>query len=368
MRFAVCLILLCAFAAGVYAQDKINPDRPARGSWDFDLKKVWEIDSVGEQSLAKPAELRVAGNGAFYFHDFDRHVSYACDAQGKLIRSFAERGQGEGQVSHYMNCLAGDDRIVILSPDKLYYYTGDGEYVRSVPNNIFQSFPLLYLGGETFLFGPGALTDARGGEASIIRRDTAKGETAEMARLSVSDEESQGPPGAMVLGLTPQVSVAHDPDSGVFYYGKNSEYKIHAVNDKGKALKVFGLERARVAVTEDSKRAHFTKLKIPTDRVEKLIKTLPNQATYYYRIEAHRGLVYVFPVGGFGEKLTRQSVDIFSSAGEYLYRGDILFESGKHLHGSPDNLRFQDECLYVILEDDAGRKTIAKYTITLPGE
>jgi len=51
--------------------------------------------------------------------------------------------------------------------------------------------------------------------------------------------------------------------------------------------------------------------------------------------------------------------------GEYLYRGKISF--GDHLKfGSPSNFVIKDEFLYVILEDEQGKQTLAKYRIRLP--
>ena len=361
------VLVLGVLAATTHTQSGSRPDRPARGNWDFNPKKVWEISRVGDQPLAAPAELRVSPGGGVYFHDFERHLSYACDTHGRLVRAFAGQGQRPGEVSRYMNCLAGDERVVILSPESLHFYTGAGEYIRSVPNDLFQRFPFLYLGGETFLFGPGALTQVPGTEARIDRTDVGKGESAEFARVSVSDQDRQGPPGAIVLGLTPQLVVARDPTDGTLYYGKNSEYRIHAVDAEGRALATFGLARARAMVTEADKRAHFAGRGIPADRVEKMVATLPDQAVHYHRIEVHRSLVYVYAAAAFGGSLTRQPIDVFSRSGEYLYQGIIAIEEGRHVYGSPDNLRVQGDQLYVILEDGAGRRTIAKYGIQLPG-
>ncbi len=79
----------------------------------------------------------------------------------------------------------------------------------------------------------------------------------------------------------------------------------------------------------------------------------------------NRGLIYVFAVSQIDEKTTVQDIDVFSPRGEYLYRGKISF--GDHLKfGSPSNFIIKDEFLYVILEDEQGKQTLAKYRIRLP--
>lgn len=83
--------------------------------------------------------------------------------------------------------------------------------------------------------------------------------------------------------------------------------------------------------------------------------------------QGDRGLANVYAAAAFGGSLTRQPIDFFSRSGEYLYQGIIAIEEGRHVYGSPDNLRVQGDQLYVILEDGTGRRTIAKYGIQLPG-
>jgi hypothetical protein len=357
------ILVLISFAAVARGQ---GLDRPLHGEWDFEPVKLWEIDSVGDESLARPAELRVSSNGMFCFHDFTRHVSYACDPHGDLVARFARQGSQQGNVSRYINCLAGDDEVVIAAMDKLHFFSTKGEFRRSMPNNPFQRFPLLYIDDNELFLAPGALSGLRGSEAQIVRSDTRGGEAAVFARLPVSSSETSGPPGAVVLGLTPQVLMAYDRQSGTVYYGKNSEYTIYAADTDGKTRNTFGLKRARITVTEAAKRAHFESLGVPTETIDRITSGLPEQATYYYRIHADGGLIYVFAVAEFGSRQNSQPIDIFSADGDYLYRGNLDIAGGKYICGSPDNLRIQGERLYAVLEDDDGKRSIAQYRIKLP--
>jgi len=358
------VVLVVALVNIVAAEQ--SPDVPTRGLWDFNPQKLWEIDRVGGEPLRRPAELRVSAGGSVYFHDFDRHVSYACDDQGNVVATFARQGRRKGEVPRYMNCLAGDDQVVIVSPDRMYFYSSNGSFLDSAANNLFQRFPLLYFGGHEFLLGPGALTDVRDGEATIVRSDVAARNVETFAKIKVSDEERSGPPGAVVLGLTPQLLAARDPDSGAVFYGKNSEYKIYVANERGELRPTFGLKRAGALVSDEDKRAHFAGLGIPSDQLEQLVKALPNKAACYQRIQVNRGLVYVFAAAGFGVPCDSQQIDIFLPDGTYLYRSEIRFTEGKHILSGAENLRIQGDRLYVILEDDAGARTIARYSIALP--
>ncbi len=83
MRFVAHAVMLVALSMSMPANGEQSPDHPSRGNWDFSPEKAWEIDRVGDQPLARPAELRVSPGGSFYFHDFDRHISEIEEATQK---------------------------------------------------------------------------------------------------------------------------------------------------------------------------------------------------------------------------------------------------------------------------------------------
>jgi hypothetical protein len=99
--------------------------------------------------------------------------------------------------------------------------------------------------------------------------------------------------------------------------------------------------------------------------VEKILTQLPDKMTYFSHIESIDGLIYIFAVNQVGPKTTSQQVDIFSEEGEYLYKGTLEFGANRKF-GSPSNLIIKNEYVYVILENDQTKQTLAKYRIRLP--
>lgn len=361
-RFSAILLLISIF---IFSCES-NPNVPSRGTWDFAMQKTWEIDRIGDELLTKPGELRVAKDGSLFFHDFENHVSYAVNRNGQIVGKFGQKGDNPGEVSWYINCFTADNRAVIGAPDKLHFYTNTGEFIKAVPNDLFARFPLTFINENEFLVGPGAIPDAPNGEAIITYVDLGAGEEKVFDQFPLSDAEKGGTRGAVVVGLTPQFVMSYNPQSGRLYYAKNNEYAIHVADLDGKQYPTFGIEREKIPVTEEEKRNHAAKFDIPQEMVDQMIAVMPNEMAYFHRLQVNDGLVYVFPTLGLGQTLTSQPLDIFSLDGEYLYRADIKFDGGWHIYGNPDNLQIRDNYLYAILEDATGKKTIAKYRISLP--
>lgn len=355
---------LCA--GMVCASDSVaaEPDKPLRGEWDFAPVRVWSFDRAGADSLMRPGEPRVSRDGRLFFHDFDRHVSYIVDENGTLAGTFATAGDGPGMVSRYINCFTSDGRVIVASPDKLHFFDHDGAFVSSMPNNIFESFPLVFTSDEVFFAAPGALANLPGGKASIRRISTAGGEARPIHEFTVGDDEKINF-GGVILGLIPQINMDYDPAGGRLYFGRNDRYEIFISDLDGTILGRFGLPRERTPVVEEDLRRHFAGTRIPAERVEKIIPLLPRRLTYFYRIQSMDGLVYVFTVDALGSKKGRQNVDIFSADGTYLYRGKIVLPGGD-LYENLDGIALSKGFLHAILTDENGSTRIVKYGVSMP--
>ncbi|UCG31835.1 MAG: hypothetical protein JSU68_09225 [Phycisphaerales bacterium] len=361
-----CSLLWLFFPAAGLAADGLVADEPAYGEWDFAAQKVWERERAGEEAFGRPAELRLTPDETLCFHDFDKQVSYIFDRDGGLVRAFGSQGRGPGEVSRYINCFTVGDKIVVGTPDTLEYFSKGGEFVRSVRNDLFARFPLVFLDEDEFLCVPGGPHETRGGKERILRRNVRTAAETEFAVLRVSSREGGQAGGAVVLGLTPQVRITHDPQTGEIYCGRNDKYAIHVFDSSGELLRNFGLKRAKVRVTDETKMEYLESLGMPKGRREALARSLPDKLACYYHIQVNDGLIYVFAVTGLDRRPSSQRIDVFRPDGTYLYRGRIGFEDGRHIYSSPENLAIRNDRLYVILEDDAGKKTLAKYQVTLP--
>lgn len=339
-------------------------DGPARGTWEFEPEKVWEVTELGGIEFGRPAEPRVSSDGTLYFHDFDTKKSYMIDRDGEFAGSFAGEGSSPGQVDRYINCFLSPGMVVIGAPDKLHLFDMKGVFIKSVPNDLFARFPFSFIDDDTALMGPGGLCNLPDGEALVMRVEIESGEETEIFRFKLAEEDNVKF-GGVIVGLIPQINMDYDEDSGLVFFGRNDRYEITAADRNGVVKRTFGLQRERVAVDEGSKRAHFEGHGIPAERYEEILPLLPGKLTCFHRLQVIGNHVYVFRMDELTDRRNRQEIDIFSRDGEYLYAGSIVLPEGDYFQ-NPDQLQIGGGHLYAILKDDTGRSRIAKYRIRIP--
>jgi len=348
----------------LYSQTS-SKDNPIKGEWKFHPEKIWEAEKAGDADFGRIAELLVSNNHTVYVRDFENNISYIFDDNGHYINKFASQGQEEGQLSHYLNRFLAGEKIVLAAPDKLHFFTQDGTFDHAVENNPFLRFPLYFIDENEFIYAPN-FPQSPWNQKKLIVHDIPSGNDKILVDFSEPGTDSeQAPQGPMIMifSLTPQVKLAFDGKRMVF--GRNDQYKIFSADQNGKILSSFDLQRESRAASPDEKRQHFADIDIPEEMVEKILTQLPDKMTYFSHLDSINGLIYLFAVTGMKQKVTSQQIDIFSEKGEYLYKGALEF--GDNLRfGSPSNLLIRDEYVYVILENDQGKQTLAKYRVKLP--
>ena len=342
-----------------------KPDISVAREWAFEMEKVWEIQQIGDDELLRPAEPRVADDGTLYYHDFERHLSYIIDGDGKLVSTFAPRGSDEGEVPFYINCFPAGDYVVICAMDAFHFFTKRGRFVKAVPNNLFVRFPLAFKNENEFWVAPGALGDSPGSLAVVTHINLASGEETTIHEFARSDVEKKPTGGAVVVGLTPQIKMGFDRQSSRVYFGKNSDSVIYRLAGDGGKIESFSFTATRQPVSETDKRNHFATSNISEEQLALMIGALPDQMAYYNRIQVVDGLVYLFSTESIGHSHTGQVVNVFSPDGRHLYYGRIQVEDEWHI-SNPDNLQLANGFIYAVQENDVGNKKIVKYGIVLP--
>ncbi|MCX6833701.1 MAG: hypothetical protein NTW07_00965 [candidate division Zixibacteria bacterium] len=365
MRIVKLLALSAVVVAMVCGSCAYGSDESATREWAFKMEKVWEIQQIGEDKLLRPAEPRVADDGTLYFHDFERKLSYIIDTDGKLVGTFAPQGSNEGEVSFYINCFPAGDHVAICAPDKIHFFTRQGQFVKAVPNNLFVRFPLAFKNENEFWVAPGALGDAGTDSVAVIHVNLASGKETIVHQFALSDQEKKPSGGAVVVGLTPQALMNFDRRLNLICFGKNSDTVIYWLPADGGTGGSFSFTGTRSPVSETDKRNHIAKFDIPEEAVATMIGALPDQMAYYHRIQVVDGLVYLFSAEGIGSVQTGQTVNIFSPDGQHLYHGRIQAEEGWNI-SSPDNLQLVPGFVYTVQENGAGDKKIVKYRVALP--
>ena len=344
-----------------------NDDRPQKGNWDFKPEKIWEVDKAGNDDFGRIAELLVPDNehSNIYVRDFKHNVSYIFNENGRYLGSFAKQGPGEGELTHYLNRFSVENHIVLATPEKLYFYSEDGTFITSFENNIFLRFPLLFLSKDEFLYAP-PLPRSPVSQKKLMRYNLASGEDKLVLDFSKSTDvvEPEKPaPMLMIFGLTPQVRMASSKEEICF--GRSDEYTLFIADLEGNMDFSFSLEREKKTVTKKDKKNHFLDAQIPEDKIEAIIEQLPDKTTFFSQLEIVDDLICVYAVSDIERTHDRQIIDIFSKKGQYLYRGIIKFGDDRKF-ASPSNLVIQKNFAYVILESQEGRRTLAKYRISLP--
>lgn len=348
--------------------DVKNEDKPLKGEWDFHLQKVWEIDDVNGVSFARPSELRASQDEMLYFHDFEQSVSFVFDRDGKFINSFAKQGTGPGEVSRYLNCFLAGDKVVVGSPDKLHFFSQEGSFLKSIPNNLFERFPLFFVNEDEFLYSSRIVSDSTEIKDRIICTNLKTGKESIFDELAMTpgEKQAQGSMSLIVLGLTPQIKIGYDTDSQKLYYGRSDDFTIHVSDTKGKKLSSFRLDRKRKRVTDEDKRKHFEKSPIPKDRIEMIIPTLPDVLTHFMRIQVVEGLIFVYSTESLDRQQDKIALDIFSPEGKYLYRSHLQFLDKMPLYTHVEKVIIMGNHCYALLEDGSGKSFFVKYKISLP--
>ncbi len=361
--FFVALIVISLLFAEVK-----NPDKPLKGEWNFNPQKLWEVDRVGDKLFGRPSETRISQDEMLYFHDFDHKVSYIFNHGGEFINSFAKQGEASGEVDRYLNCFIAGDKVVIGTPNKLHFYTREGAFIESYENNLFERFPLLFVSEDEFLYSPRAVSNFAEDKEKIVRKNLETGEEVGFDEFLMTKGEKNPQEGIslVILGLTPQIKVGFDPDSKRIYYGRSDDYSIHVAELTGKRLFTFGLDRERKAVTEKDKWRHFEQTRLPKERIEKILPSLPNFLTYYMRIQVIKGLIFIFSTESLDRRQEKLAVDIFSPEGKYLYRSYLKFGDGSPSYTHVEKVVIKNTHLYAVLENEEGRSSLVKYKIDLP--
>jgi hypothetical protein len=364
----LCSLLLCGIVCLPVFSDVKNADKPAKGEWDFQSHKVWEIEKVNEALFKRPSELRASQDEMLYFHDFDRGESYIFNRDGKFIGSFAKQGSEPGEVSRYLNCFVAGEKVVVGSPDKLHFYSRKGAFLKSIQNNLFERFPLIFVNENEFLYAPQEMGQPLGDKTKIKSLDLRSNQEQMLCEFTVSIEEKAGAggPPVVVLGLTPQVKIGFDPVAQKLYLGRSDDYTIHVADASGKHLFSFGLDRERKNVTDEEKRNHFEKSRIPKDRIDKIIPSLPDVLTHFMRIQVVEGLIFVYATQSLERQQDKIGLDIFSPDGKYLYRSRLQFGNETPLYTHVEKVIIRGNHCYALLEDGSGKSFLAKYKISLP--
>lgn len=342
-------------------------DQPLKGEHTFKIEKVWQVEEAGDDVFARIREIKVADNGHIYILDRKNRRFYIMGGDGKLVKAFGKKGEGPGEfrIIEQCNMFLTDDRLMIHDELMVHILDLKGNHIRTkvVPS---RQQPVLFLSPGEYISAHLTRLQAPDGKGTIRKVNLNTGSETVIAKFSMFQGgaiNNQNIRAAFSsVALTPMMRI-HLID-GKLFYGMNDVYRITVSDLKGKVEREFGIERPKRPITtkeiEDRLIAEAKDL-APVELLKRLAKTVPNEMTHFSDVEKHNGLFYVFT--SYYGRDNRQRIDIFSPDGKYLYRAFITVDEEYEMVTMP---LIKGGHVYMVLEDEEGNQSLAKYKIQLP--
>ncbi len=362
------ILLFCGLL--LYAEIK-NRDKPAKGEWDFKLEKIWEIEKAGDEIFGQPFSITVSDDGMLYVFDPKNGTNYIFDEDGTFINAFAKEGQGPGEIIRQdLTHLVGD-KVIIHGMNGAHYFTKQGEYVKTIKQEEIQRDPRIFIDEENIVSAPLTAVLVPERKAEIIRRNIKTGEEAIIADFTPTQTGIAASRGQVVdviaIGLSPLMTLGfHD---GRLYWGMSDSYMINVSDLDGKKITSFSLNRKKKRISDNFKKKYFRNPNLPEDMLPQILKSYPNELTFFHRIEVYNGLIYMY-VPDLDLDLGRakiKQIDIFSPEGKYLYRARVDFGKNlTHLFSPLNNFIIKDDHIYAVCEREDDTIVILKCEAAIP--
>lgn len=361
-------IMLMLFPMVNIFPDVVNKDKPRHGEWDFKLEKVWEIDRAGDKVLGLPQGILVSDDGTLYLNDEANRTDFIFGPDGAFIRSFAQRGEGPGEVQRHGRFFYAGDKVIIPDAGRIHYFTKNGEYLASVRRNCE---PHALIDEHTLIDAPLSAVFLPEGKGTITLCDLRSGKDTVISVFSAFEggvaRSGEAVMDVIVPVFSPLMTIGHSGDR--LYWGMSDRYMIHVTDLQGKAITSFSVDRKKTRVSRKDKWDFFNKGGIPLDMLKQIADSVPDEVTCFHRIDVHDDLVFVFvpEIDLENKALRTKQIDIFSPEGKYLYKARLNFGKNRtHLSSPLRNIVIKKGFLYAVLQDEKDNVLLAKYRISLP--
>lgn len=342
-----------------------NVDKPLKGEWDFKLQKIWEINSAGDDVLVSPKPFVISDEGTLFMCDRRSKTHYIFDKDGKFVKSFAAKGEGPGEVKDMRTekLYIVNDKLLISDRGKIHYFKKDGTFIKSANYLALKRRPRFFLNEDEFIYAPLYRLSMPDGKGQISKYNLKTNKETPLVNFSFETPAKTSNQGELVVfALSPTMRLGYGNNK--IYYGINDSYRINATDLKGKHLNTFSLIRKKEKTSIEAKKKFLKDMMDDPQQIKHWANTLPGELTYFWRIEIHNNLIYIFKPY-FDIEPEKMQVDIFSPEGKYLYRSYI--HPGKDLTiFSYRRLEIKKGHLYMVVEDKEGEVKIIIYKMTLP--
>jgi 6-bladed beta-propeller len=367
-RIKLSLMLICCSCIFIFPQVK-NPDQPLKGEWNYQMQKMWEVSKAGNEIFAQLRGIIISQEGSVFVQDSKSYKIHKFTKEGKHTASFGKRGEGPGEIMWMTQGFLKDKYFILPDEGKIHYFLTDGTYSKSTPVSV-RLAPRFFVSENEFISAPLSyrVTSQKPLDITIYdlatqsRRDILKYVPYNQATSQSSTATGEKVTVSIVFhDITPIMVLGYRNKK--IYYGMSDSYKIGIIDVQGKELGGFSLEgRNRIKVSKAFKKELASYLTHhPAAVVEKIIKGLPEKASYFYQVEIDKnGFIYVFRSNP--EQKSTKAIDIFSPAGKYLYSSEIKAPESESI----ELISLRDTGLVMTVEDEEGEIRVIKYNIVTP--
>jgi hypothetical protein len=352
----------------MYSSQVTNPNTPIRGRWDFNLQKIWQVDSAGQAVFVRVSDIEVDKGGILYIFDRKYNKVFVLDANGHYLYAFGKKGEGPGEFKWANDVILFQETVIIPEAGRAHFYSTKGKLLRTIrfPHRITPSH---FINEHSFVYYHNQLGKQGQIISDEIRFYDIRSKNNDLISKFTAAKEINLDSGNMRISV--HVDDVHTHLSkNYLYMAKGDRYVVKRYSFQDKSMLTFSIkDRQRKKISMAWKKEKYGNLKINgvkmSDRMIKgMIEGMPDLSEFITRILVdHRGLIYTF-VGDAENEIT-QEVDIFSPSGQYLYHGEMKLP-GDLRFDSASNLNIKDGFLYAFVRDEEGEGSIIKCKITLP--
>lgn len=361
-------IVLFLISIAMLFPDVINKDRPENGEWDFKLEKVWEIDSAGNEVLGFPQGIMVSDEGILYVSDSGNKTDYIFGQDGHFIGSFAERGEGPGEVQRHGRFFYANDKVIIPDLSRFHYFSKEGEYLTTVKKDCE---PHIFIDENRLIAAPLSAVFLPEGKGKITLCDLKSGKDTVISEFSAFEGGIARSSGmvmdVIVPVFSPLMTIGYAGNQ--VFWGMSDSYLINVTDLEGRDITSFSVDRKKTKVSKRFKRDFFKTERMPANMLKQIVDSMPDELSSFYRIEVHNKLIFVFipEIDLENKSLRIKQIDIFSPEGKYEYKAYLKFKKNRiHLSSPLHNIVIKNDFLYAVLQDEDDNVLVAKYKISLP--
>ena len=365
-RLIVCSVFLGFLT--IYSSQVTNSNTPRKGRWDFNLQKIWQVDSAGQEVFIRVSDIEVDEWGTLYIFERKYNKVIVLDANGHYLHAFGKKGEGPGEFKWANDVILFQEKVIIPEAGRAHFYSKKGKHLRSIrfPHRITPSH---FINEDSFVYYHNQMGKQGQIISDEIRLYNTQSNDNHLISKFTAAKEINLDSGNMRISI--HVDDVHTHLSkNYLYMTKGDRYVVKRHSFQDKSMFTFLIkERQRKKISLAWKKGRYGNLKLngqkmPDSMIKKMIDDMPDLSEFITRILVDkRGLIYTF-VGDAENEIT-QEVDIFSPSGQYLYHGEMRLPEDLKFD-SADNLNIKDGFLYAFVRDEEGEGSIIKCKITLP--